>query len=87
MRTLLTQVDVPNPDGALRPGMYLQVKFVAARAAPAVLIPSAALVTLNDGVESRCWTANQAVRYRRVRLSATSARTWKSCPDWMAARR
>ncbi len=67
-RTLLTQVDVPNPDGALRPGMYLQVTFVAARAAPAVLIPSAALVTLNDGVEVALLDAHQAVRYRRVRL-------------------
>ena len=27
-RTLLTQVDVSNPDNVLRPGMYLQVKFV-----------------------------------------------------------
>ncbi|HEY2828347.1 MAG TPA: efflux RND transporter periplasmic adaptor subunit, partial [Pirellulales bacterium] len=26
-RTLLTQIDVPNPDDALRPGMYLQVTF------------------------------------------------------------
>ncbi len=31
-RSLLTQVDVPNPDDALRPGMYLQVKFIAPRA-------------------------------------------------------
>ena len=25
-RTLLTEVDVPNPDNDLRPGMYLQVR-------------------------------------------------------------
>ena len=30
-RTLLTEVQVLNPDGALRPGMYLQVEFVFER--------------------------------------------------------
>ncbi len=67
-RTLLTQVDVPNPNDALRPGMYLQVKFVAARAAPAVLIPSAALVTQNNGTEVALLDKNQAVQYRKVHL-------------------
>jgi RND family efflux transporter MFP subunit len=67
-RTLLTQVDVPNPDEALQPGMYLQVKFVAARAAPSVLIPSAALVTRNDGPEVALVDEHQAVRYRKVQL-------------------
>ena len=66
-RTLLTQVDVPNPDDALRPGMYLQVKFVAARATPAVLIPSAALVyaARRDGGR-RAGRRTSAVRYRKV---------------------
>jgi RND family efflux transporter MFP subunit len=67
-RTLLTQVDVPNPDGALQPGMYLQVKFVAAPAAPSILIPSAALVTRNDGPEVAFLDENKAVRYRKVHL-------------------
>jgi RND family efflux transporter MFP subunit len=67
-RTLLTQVDVPNPDGALRPGMYLRVNLVAARAARSVLIPSAALVTRNDGPEVALLSENKAVRYRKVQL-------------------
>jgi RND family efflux transporter MFP subunit len=67
-RTLLTQVDVPNPDGALRPGMYLRVNLVAARAAPPVLIPSAALVTRNDGPEVALLGEDKAVRYRKVQL-------------------
>ena len=67
-RTLLTQVDVPNPDGALRPGMYLRVNLVAARAAPSVLIPGAALVTRNDGPEVALLGQDKAVRYRKVQL-------------------
>jgi RND family efflux transporter MFP subunit len=67
-RTLLTQVDVPNPTDALQPGMYLRVKFVAARAATSVLIPSAALVTRNDGPEVALLDENKTVRYRKVQL-------------------
>jgi RND family efflux transporter MFP subunit len=67
-RTLLTQVDVPNPDDALRPGMYLQVTFVAARAGPSVLIPGAALVTRNNGTDVAIMDANKTVRYRKVQL-------------------
>jgi RND family efflux transporter MFP subunit len=67
-RTLLTQIDVPNPDGALRPGMYLRVDLVADRPTPSVLIPSAALVTRNDGPEVALLGENKAVRYRKVQL-------------------
>ncbi len=67
-RTLLTEVDVPNPNDALRPGMYLQVKFVAMRTAPSVLIPSAALVTRADGSVVALLDENQTVRYRKVQL-------------------
>jgi RND family efflux transporter MFP subunit len=67
-RTLLTEVDVPNPNDAVRPGMYLQVKFVAMRTAPSVLIPSAALVTRPDGSLVPILDENQTVRYRKVQL-------------------
>jgi len=67
-RTLLTQVDVPNPKDALRPGMYLRVKFVAIRDTPSVLIPSAAVVTRNDGPEIALLDDNKTVRYRKVTL-------------------
>jgi RND family efflux transporter MFP subunit len=67
-RTLLTQVDVPNPDGSLRPGMYLQVKFAAARAAPVVLVPSAALVWRPQGPVVPVLDKDNRVRYRPVQV-------------------
>jgi RND family efflux transporter MFP subunit len=67
-RTLLTQVEVPNPDEVLQPGMYLQVKFVATRITPSVLIPSAALVTRNNKPEVALLDQDNAVRYRKVQL-------------------
>jgi RND family efflux transporter MFP subunit len=68
-RTLLVQVDVPNPDAALRPGMYLTVKFSANRDGRVVLIPSAALVMRSDGrQEVAALNSNNAVSYKKVQL-------------------
>ncbi len=43
-RTLLTEVQVPNAQGRLRPGSYAQVRFHLPRTAPSVIIPANALV-------------------------------------------
>jgi RND family efflux transporter MFP subunit len=67
-RTLLTEVQVPNPDGALRPGMYLQVKFVFERQVPTVLIPAAALSTRAEGPRLAVLDAQNRVHYRTVEL-------------------
>ena len=57
---------MPNPHDALRPGMYLQVKFIAARAAPVVLVPSAALVWRPDGTVVGVLDSDRKVHYRKV---------------------
>jgi RND family efflux transporter MFP subunit len=65
-RSLLTQVDVPNLDDALRPGMYLQVKFIAPRSGRTVLIPSAALVWRPDGTFVAVLDSDHRVHNRKV---------------------
>jgi RND family efflux transporter MFP subunit len=67
-RTLLTEVQVPNPDNALRPGMYLQVKFVFSRVTPSVRIPAAAVVVRNGPRKVAVLDAQHAVHYRDVQL-------------------
>jgi RND family efflux transporter MFP subunit len=68
-RTLLTQVDVPNPKDALRPGMYLQVKFIFNRQMAPVLIPGAALVVATNGAQQVAVPDEQhRVKYRTVQL-------------------
>jgi RND family efflux transporter MFP subunit len=67
-RTLLTQIDVPNPKDALRPGMYLQVKFTVPRPASTVLVPGAALVWRPDGTVVAVTDSEQQVRYRKVQV-------------------
>jgi RND family efflux transporter MFP subunit len=67
-RTLLTEVQVPNPENALRPGMYLQVKFVFDRSLVPILIPAAALVTRTDGPRVAVLDEQHRVRYRAVQV-------------------
>lgn len=49
-RTMLAEVDVPNPDGALRPGLYVNVDFAIPRVAPSVVIPTEAAIFNAQGL-------------------------------------
>jgi multidrug efflux pump subunit AcrA (membrane-fusion protein) len=48
-RTLLAEVDVPNPGRVLLPGMYVQVHMTVQRVDAPLVIPSTALVTRISG--------------------------------------
>jgi len=50
-RTLLTEIDVPNPDGALSPGMYVTVELHIPRKTPSIIVPADALVFSDNGVQ------------------------------------
>jgi RND family efflux transporter MFP subunit len=67
-RTLRTEVQVANPENALRPGMYLQVKFVFRREQSAVLIPSAAVVTRAGAPRVAVLDEQHRVQYRTVQV-------------------
>jgi RND family efflux transporter MFP subunit len=67
-RTLLTEVQVQNPDNVLPPGRYLQVKFVFDRTAPSVVIPAAALATRTGGPRVGVLDEQNQVHYRHVEL-------------------
>ena len=67
-RTLLTEVDVPNPDNDLRPGMYLQVKFVFDQSVMPVMIPAAALATRSGAAAGGRPGRPARVQYRTVQL-------------------
>ncbi|MBW4629760.1 MAG: efflux RND transporter periplasmic adaptor subunit [Brasilonema octagenarum HA4186-MV1] len=65
-RTLLTQLEVQNLDGALRPGMYATVKFAINRPNPPFVIPGSALVVNAEGTQVATVTKNQTVHYQKV---------------------
>ena len=67
-RTLLTEVDVPNSENALQPGMYLQVKFNFDRKVFPLMIPAAALATRTKGQRVAVLDDQHRVQYRDVQL-------------------
>jgi multidrug efflux pump subunit AcrA (membrane-fusion protein) len=48
-RTLLVEVQVPNRDGKLLPGMYAEVRFRSHRDSPPLMVPGDALIAANAG--------------------------------------
>jgi multidrug efflux pump subunit AcrA (membrane-fusion protein) len=48
-RTLLAEIDVPNPGRVLLPGMYAQVRITVERVNPPLVIPSTALANRASG--------------------------------------
>jgi RND family efflux transporter MFP subunit len=50
-RTLLSEIDVPNPDGLLRPGIYCTVQLKIPRRSPSFVVPGAAIIFNRDGLQ------------------------------------
>ena len=50
-RTLLVEIDVPNPDGALTPGIYCTVELQIPRKTPSLLIPADAIIFNRGGLQ------------------------------------
>jgi RND family efflux transporter MFP subunit len=49
-RTLLTEIDVPNPDDALSPGIYCTVELLIPRKTPSMIVPADAVVFDQNGL-------------------------------------
>ena len=67
-RTLLTQLEVPNTDGTLRPGMYATVNFSIDRADPPLTVPASTLVINAQGTQVAAVTNNQTIHFQKVVL-------------------
>ena len=65
-RTLLVEIQVPNPDGRLLPGMYVQVDLNLPRKEPPVLIPSDTLVVRPEGTMVASVDGSGVVHYLRI---------------------
>jgi len=50
-RTLLTEIDIPNPDGALPPGIYCTAELKIPRKTPSFIIPAEAIIFNRDGMQ------------------------------------
>lgn len=65
---LLTELQVPNADGQLRPGMSAEIKFELPMAARRLLIPSSAVLARPEGSTVMSVDAENTTRFRRVKL-------------------
>src|ERR1700739_644170 len=50
-RTLLTEIDLPNPDGALRSGIYCMVELKIPRKTPSFVLPADAIIFNSNGMQ------------------------------------
>jgi len=64
-RTLLTEIDVQNPDGLLRPGMYCTVELHIPRKTPSLIVPADAVVFNTDGLQVPV-VENGVARYHKI---------------------
>jgi RND family efflux transporter MFP subunit len=67
-RTMLVEIQVPNADGALLPGMYAQVDLSNARAAPPLLVPGDALIVRADGTQVAVVRPDHSVHMQKIEI-------------------
>jgi RND family efflux transporter MFP subunit len=67
-RTLLTEVDLHNPDGALSAGIYCTVELKIPRRTPSVAVPADALIFSRDGMQVAVINSGKA-EMRKVRVT------------------
>jgi HlyD family secretion protein len=65
-RTLTTEVDVPNKDGVLRPGLFVNVALAIPRTTPNVSVPSDALIFNQQGMQVAMIGKDDRVKMQKV---------------------
>lgn len=65
-RTMLVEVQVPNSDGSLLPGMYVQVSLGAARKYPPLLLDADALAVRGEGTLVAVVDRDDRIHFRKI---------------------
>lgn len=68
-RTLLTEIQIPNKNGVLFPGMYVQVRFQVTSTTPPILVPANALVVRSEGPQVAVVQPNNTIHYQKLELA------------------
>jgi RND family efflux transporter MFP subunit len=67
-RTMLVEIRVPNPNGALLPGMYAQVDLSSSRTNPPLLVPGDALIVRAEGTQVAVVRSDHTVHLQRIQV-------------------
>jgi RND family efflux transporter MFP subunit len=66
-RTLLTEIDITNPDRALAPGIYCTVELQIPRKTPSLLVPADAVIFNRNGIQVAV-VNNGKAEFRKVKV-------------------
>lgn len=67
-RTLLVEVKIPNTEGGLKPGMFSQIRFLAASSRATIRIPATGLIFDADGTRVLTVTSDGKLHFVPVKL-------------------
>jgi RND family efflux transporter MFP subunit len=67
-RTMLVEIQVPNADGALMPGMYAQIDLTSVRPDAPLLVPSTALIARADGTQVAVVRPDHTVHIQKIEV-------------------
>jgi membrane fusion protein (multidrug efflux system) len=70
------RAEIPNPDGALLPGLYVRVRLEQAKAANAVLLPQQAVTRTATGDTVMVVGADGKVSPRQIKIGGDQAGSW-----------
>jgi len=63
---MLAEIQVPNPDGSLLPGMYVEVSLDATRQDPPLLLEAEALAVRGEGTLVAVVDREERIRFRKI---------------------
>jgi RND family efflux transporter MFP subunit len=74
-RTLLTEIETPNGDGALYPGIHVDVQLALAQSNPPIIVPATSVMTRSEGLEVAIVDGADSVRIQKVQVGRDLGRT------------
>jgi RND family efflux transporter MFP subunit len=82
-RTLLTEIDIPNPDDALQPGVYCTVELRIPRPTPSFSVPAEAIIFNRNGLQVAVVNDGKA-EIRKLRVMRDFG-TWVEADDGVSS--
>lgn len=67
-RTLLTEIEVPNRDGALFPGIHVDVQLALAQVNPPIVVPSTAVIVRSAGLQVATVDESGAIKLQKIQV-------------------
>ena len=86
-RTIRAEIDVPNPGGKLRPGLYAYATIIVEEHADAIIVPATAIVRQGSTDFLRCRAGRPGCTQSAWCWDWRTARGPRYSPAWLAARR